>query len=107
MTVGSFYFRLTTSGNLLGEFSNNGSTENSTESAERKIPAGNSFVGEFYASWQEDGKAFYADLEITPKTQTANMFTLTWMRDNKQVFWGQGFLAEGLLIGNYQDQPIP
>jgi len=110
MITGRFYFRITNSGNLIGEFSNNGLTVNSTESADRKASHesnSNSFEGQFHSSWQEDGEAFYADLTIAPKTGTTNILTLIWSRGKKTIFWGEGFLAEGLLIGNYQDKQIP
>lgn len=46
---GQFYFKLTTSGNLLGEFSNNaqGCTRNRTESANRVHGSSSSYEGDY------------------------------------------------------------
>lgn len=102
--VGRFYFRLTTSGNLTGEFSNNTVHANFTESADRQGGDLKCFTGQFIATWQEDGMAVFAELTIEPRKGAVNIFTLKWIVDNNPKFYGEGFLAEGLLIGNYQDK---
>lgn len=101
MIIGRFYLRLTTSGNLIGEFSNNTSKTNSTESADRQGVDPKCFVGQFYSTWREESVPDSAELTIEPKKGTVNIFTLKWMVGDNPKFFGEGFLAEGLLIGDY------
>lgn len=102
--IGRFYFRLTTSGNLLGEFSNNLSNGNSTESADRVSGNLNDFQGTYLSSWQENGTVLFADLTISIK-HAPNIFSLVWARNNKDIFWGEGFIIGDLLVGDYRDMP--
>ncbi|MEI8204950.1 MAG: hypothetical protein WCH34_18155 [Bacteroidota bacterium] len=105
---GRFYFKRTSNGNLLGEFSNNQSgicTESadrvSVEEAENTI----TFIGDYYASWQENKKvSLFANLNISYKKGFSNqIYTLMWKRDNVIIFEGEGMLCDDILIGNYWD----
>jgi hypothetical protein len=114
--IGRFYFKLTDSKNLIGEFSNPTDTRIYAESADRIIPdvAHGNFVGEYYHTWcqyndpgkQLDGvEGVVAKLTIKEKTQ--NIFTLKWdiQNDlpNDKHLWGEGMLCDGMLIGDYRN----
>ncbi len=100
--IGRFYFKLTSNGNLIGEFSNNFSTGISTESADSTNILGN-YLGVYNSTWQEDGNAHFANLTISQKNATGNtIFTLEWRENNNLTFIGEGMLCDNILIGNYQ-----
>lgn len=102
--IGRFYFKQTKNGNLIGEFSNNLSTRNSTESADLVLASFNQgdFVGEYNSTWQEDDNTgHFTNLSITKKHK--DIYTLQWQRDNQIIFWGEGFIANDILIGDYRD----
>ncbi|RZJ69217.1 hypothetical protein [Flavobacterium sp.] len=101
MINGRFYFRLTDSGNLVGEFSNQSSPTQSAESANRIGTTGIGFVGEYNSVWMEDDGPSNMVLVITEIP--GRLFSLTWNGTNGVVFRGEGFLVDGLLIGNYWD----
>jgi hypothetical protein len=103
MLIGRFYFRRTISGNLIGEFSNQHSITNSTESAERVGVDTNDFSGNYKSTWQEDGVAVVADLKIDRKHRARDIFVLRWDIQGRNGFWGEALLAENLLIGDYRD----
>ncbi len=73
---GRFYFKQTSNGNLIGEFSNDHSqNEISTESADLKIANGN-YLGEYYSTWQEKGKQpCFAKLIISSKNGWNKIFS--------------------------------
>jgi hypothetical protein len=112
--IGRFYFKLTDSKNLIGEFSNNYKTckKNYTESAVLKFrnPADGKFIGDYFSTWYEEKEhnCVLAELKIEQKYE--NIFSLTWrlVQDNGQTaadpsFWGEGILCDGILIGDYRD----
>lgn len=108
--TGRFFFKLTDSKNLIGEFSNKDCKRNYTESADLRSgkPDDGIFIGTYYSTWHEekDGKAILAELKIEQKY--GNIFTLTWsiVQDGKPAarptFHGEGMLCDGILIGDYQ-----
>ena len=110
---GRFFFKLTDSKNLIGEFSNNFSKRNWTESSDRIIPnaADGKFDGDYFSTWHEENggqhECVLAKLEIKQKPE--NIFSLIWWRVNNGVpetnpfFRGEGILCDGILIGDYQD----
>lgn len=103
MIIGRFYFRLTESGNLVGEFSNQTSLTNSTESAD-KVSEGNGFEGEFITTWRQDSEPFIARLIIRRKSiNHRNIFGLEWRRESKVIYWGEGLIEGGILIGDYRN----
>lgn len=100
--IGRFYFKQTTSGNLIGEFSNNFSTHNIAECANIKKGYDKPFQGEYKTIWFEDGENSL-NLKIELKQSTDNIYSLLWFNEEKNVFWGEGFLVDNLLIGDYRD----
>ena len=105
--TGRFYFKQTDSGNLIGEFSNNKMIVNSTESADIVKIKVNVFIGDYKSSWIENGEVELLNLRIELKTNT-KIYKLIWFKANAEepAFWGEGFLVDKMLIGNYQDFPI-
>ena len=106
---GRFYFKKTTNGNLIGEFSNHGMFENTTESAdlvEFKESCG--FVGEYLTTWRDKKSPILMNLTISHKTgSNGRIFDLEWTEENDKKatrFKGQGFLCDNILIGDYTDQ---
>lgn len=124
--IGRFYFKLTDSKNLIGEFSNNHETcnKNYTESADRILPDANSprnsddgkFIGEFFSTWHDEIDGMHdctlSKLKIIHKHD--DIFSLTWwlFQENGKIadkpsFWGEGMLCDGILIGDYRDFSTP
>ena len=119
--TGRFYFKLTDSKNLIGEFSNNRATckRNYTESAvpkppsstdaKSKNPPDDKFVGEYFSTWfdENDHESVLADLKIEKKQSCQNIFSLTWkILDGKNrdiSFLGEGMLCDGILIGDFRN----
>lgn len=106
-TKGRFYFNRTINGNLIGEFSNANSKINSTESADLYEYI-DDFIGKYYTTWQEDGKAIFAELEIgylhPPTSPNTKIFKLIWYRNRKIIFKGQGILLnKDVLVGDYEN----
>lgn len=108
MIIGRFYFRQTNNGNLLGEFSNNVMSGNSTESADR-IPGSLeiNFIGNYNSTWFGH-EAQFLHLNISPKRGTnETIFSLIWTDSNGNPnFRGEGFISDNLLIGNYWDNEV-
>ena len=105
--IGRFYFKRTQNGNLLGEFSNNVILRNSTESADIIEPL-DGFRGKYYTTWQENGESIFALLTIGFKDNTGNsIYQLSWTdNDGNTMFIGEGFLFDGILVGDYRDFEI-
>ena len=120
--IGRFYFKLTDSKNLFGEFSNDHQTckRNYTESADRIPPDANCsketddgrFVGEFYTTWHDEigGKHECALAKLKIVLKHHDIYSLTWwlVQDDGTVaskisFRGEGMLCDGMLIGDYRD----
>lgn len=101
--IGRFYFKLTESGNLVGEFSNQMSITNSTESADR-VSEDVGFEGEYVTTWRQEREPFIARLVIRGKSGNhRNIFALQWFRDKEIIYWGEGFVEGGILIGDYRN----
>jgi hypothetical protein len=99
--TGRFYFKKTQSGNLLGEFSNNATSKNYTESADLcRDDRLEIFEGTYFTTWQENGSAEFAELVIS---RVNLIFSLKWTVANAGHFSGEGFLVDGMLVGNYRD----
>lgn len=106
--IGSFYLRLTDSGNLIGEYTNTESTRIYTESAERiseiTLEKIQSFNGTFETSWRENNVPFLANLVIEPIEDSNDLkYRLDWTitNDHEIRFTGEGFLVDGILVGHY------
>ena len=100
--IGRFYFKQTSNGNLIGEFSNNLSDGIATESAD-SIGKTNNYIGDYNSTWQENGKRRFSNLKISQKAGTSNtIFTLEWTDNGRQIFLGEGMLCDNILIGDYR-----
>jgi hypothetical protein len=99
--TGRFYFKQTSNGNLIGEFSNDQSTGISTESADLLGINNIDFIGTYNSTWRENRTPSFAVLEITHKPNTNNkIFTLQWRGVSN--FDGEGMLCDDILIGDYR-----
>ena len=101
---GTFYFAKTKSGNLLGEFTNNGLKEYIVESANiNKDFCKDNFEAEYITNWLEDEETFIAKLIIERNSNNNKMFDLTWrnIKNNELIFKGIAFKKRKILIGNY------
>lgn len=113
---GRFYFKLTSNGNLLGEYSNNDQNclRSLTESARRLAfeSKDQGFVGNYISAWYEDidHQAVSADLVISLKPRCENIFLVRWTpREGEEtsikcIFFGEAMIGEGMLVGNYHMQ---
>lgn len=96
--IGSFVFSKTASGNLIGEFINNGKiTKVSTESA-NLVESMSGFSGEYQTSWMENNKPKFARLIIEQRNDT---YELNWYLSTKEVHKGRGFIHGEFLVGYY------
>jgi hypothetical protein len=111
MLIGSFYFKLTSNLNLVGEYANNdkGSTHPQTECANRvsllTITSSTPFVGDYITTWHDGTKksSHLCDLEITCKSGSTSVFTITWRvhKNPSIIFVGEGMICDGILVGFY------
>jgi hypothetical protein len=99
--LGRFYFKKTTAGNLIGEYSNSGMMSVDSEAA-NVVDPGQGFLGTYRSTWLEDSSCKSADLIITQK-HAPNIFTIEWFKNGKVVFWGEGMLVDDILIGDYRN----
>ena len=108
-TEGRFYFKKTTNGNLLGEFSNHAERDVFTESSDLIAPAPGAksdYEGKYASHWREGEEAFFAELSIT-KRSTA-LFRLKWFgRGDAGNFEGEAMLCDNMLVGDYNSVPKP
>lgn len=108
MINGRFYYMQTESGNLMGEYSNQTSDRNVPESAEL-IEGNRPFVGSYNSTWFEriDGESVSMILTIDFKPGSeGRLFRLTWQVNGEDHFYGEGFIFNNLLIGNYWDPEL-
>lgn len=100
---GRFYFKLTSNGNLIGEWSNRKSKQSQTESCDlRGKPTGN-YLGKYDSTWLEDGKPQFAVLTITRKQGSTSLFALDWKnKAGELIYQGEGMLCDCILIGDYR-----
>ena len=105
---GHFYFKLTESGNQLGEFGNNLLPYNQTECADRRDEQRSGFAGNYISVWHEQQQgnkgATLADLKIEAQPGANNVYTLKWQVVNpgSEVYQGHAMVADGMLIGSYE-----
>ena len=107
--TGNFYFKLTTAGHLLGEYSNFNNPWARPECAYREdqVTASHrtTFIGEYISTWYEpDEGAVRTKLKIEAKPAPADpttQFTLTWSDlADRVLFEGVAMLNDGILIGH-------
>ena len=110
---GRFYFKKTSNGNLIGEWSSHQSNgEVLTESGDLKCgnldlseAAQGKTCSEYQTTWRENGEAAFAKLEISRNNL---LFTLKWTnitiggQTKQHTFTGEGMLADGIVIGDYR-----
>ena len=102
--LGRFYFKQTQQGNLIGEYSNQNSKEVWSESANKdKDNPNEPFIGKYTSTWGESDSAKLCELTIEPKRNTTGIFSLSWIKGKEPIFKGEGFIADNILIGDYQD----
>lgn len=106
--IGNFYFKLTTAGNLLGEYSNSDTPRARPECAFRDDNVlqeeRQTFEGTFTSTWYEpdSGSAEVVTLTITPRGGTTGGFDLTWSAKNgRTAYSGEAMLNDGQLVGKY------
>jgi hypothetical protein len=98
-TRGRFYFKRTSNGNLIGEFSNNNAPGAYTESADLAQPNEGNIVGIYKSTWQENGNPYCTDLAISNRPNSNGLFRLEWR--GSANFDGEGMLCDDILIGDY------
>jgi hypothetical protein len=96
--TGTFYFKQTTSRNLIGEFTNNESEGILTETATPTPSSTNEYEGNYDSVWL-DTELHHADLSIN---KTGNKFKLKWSETGKPSYEGEGMLVDNILIGYYK-----
>ena len=107
--IGRFYFKKTQNGNLIGEFSNNKIDFILTESADiQNGKISTDFIGIYNTTWQQNGQNFFAILIISNKQNTSHkIYEVEWNdTSGKPIFFGQGFIVNDILIGDYRDFKI-
>lgn len=101
---GSFYLQFINQLDLSGEYINNFRTSSVIENAIRvEEDEPNQFVGRYLTSWQEENSEVQeAELVIT---NIGDKFMLRWINesDRSTIFFGEGFLMNGILIGCYSN----
>ncbi len=103
--TGCLYLKLTSNGNLIGEFSSYGFV--STESAlrvGRKKGQLNTFIGNYKSSWLEDTNAPFVDLTISKKSKKSSeeTFALEWRKSGTTIYVGEAMLCDGMLVGYFK-----
>jgi hypothetical protein len=96
--IGSFYFKKTNSGNLIGEFTNNKLKKILTESATINHEEIDKFEGEYTSSWHQNNTSILVNLTIK---LDGLKYVLEWGKDNNTLFKGEGFNVNNILIGHY------
>jgi hypothetical protein len=100
--LGQFYFKRSTNGNLLGEFTNNESEKITAESA-NLIGSSTNFTGTYKSTWQHEKEACFATLTIEFMNEQKTQYLLKWASNDGFNYWGEGFLVDNILIGHYRD----
>lgn len=102
--IGTFYFKQTNSGNLIGEFTNNNMSGISTESADITSNYKMKFEGTYETTWFEENMGQKLTLEIKVKeTKSRLIYKLFWKKNEIIKFCGIGFIVGKKLIGYYTD----
>jgi hypothetical protein len=100
--LGCFYFKKTSSGNLIGEFTKQSLGYVSSESVDFISGNESSFIGTYQSTWGERGNAECGELTIK-QVENTRKFSLIWVQPNGDTFEGEGFLVDGMLIGAYRN----
>lgn len=101
--IGTFYFKRTKTGNLIGEYSNCGMITVDAEVANVIKSENVGFIGEYNCVFEEDDGCQTVTLHIKLKYKDNNkIYSLKWSKNNKTIHWGEGILVDDMLIGNYR-----
>lgn len=112
MLTGTFYFKITPSGNLIGEYSHrNSPSRRSYAEAATRISHDSGWVGKYKTTWCEgEGPDFHtesATLIISEPEGAVELFTVRWHKsaqpDAEVMFNGEAMLCDGMLVGDYND----
>lgn len=103
---GCFYFKQTSNGNLIGEYTHDNNPLIWTESAHMQNIKDNNeapYIGEYKSTWHEKGNEFYlTTLNIFPNEDPkSKKYILTW-EGNNFYFIGDGMFCDNILIGYYR-----
>ena len=108
--TGSFYFKRTDTGNLIGEYLNNHIQESRPESALRDSKdKGTSFPGVYISTWFEpdnlpaQGDPVVMNLKIEATPSSPCHFSLAWTPPGEFTphYEGQAMFCDGMLVGHY------
>lgn len=104
VVLGAFYFMQAKSGNLTGEFTNNGLNDILTECSNKRDCFKHKFIGEYDTTWFEDGIGQHLVLSISfKKNSNSKLYQLIWKTTKgKDVFNGVGFITGEKLVGYYK-----
>jgi hypothetical protein len=107
-TTGRFYFKKTSNGNLIGEFSNHAERGVFTESSDLTTPPdvlaqrNHDYRGTYASHWREGQTAFFADLTISSKPNSTALFCLEWRATGGATNYdGEAMLCDDMLVGDY------
>lgn len=106
--IGRFYFKLTSNGNLIGEYSNSRTSSCCSEAANRvsewpsrpdELP-GAGFIGKYDTAWREGAGVGKSRLVIEREPNRLGIFKVAWTTCD--TFVGEGMLCDDILIGDYR-----
>ena len=100
--IGSFCFKKTINGNLIGEFINNENQNIFADCSEvEKNESFESFIGNYKNVWQERNNPIIMNLEI--RINSNSKFSLLWTNteNNNVIFKGEGFLISNNKMTGY------
>jgi len=102
---GSFYFKVTAAGNLLGEYAHKLPPTTRPECAMRTSESSTGFVGDYLTTWYEQNtdSGIVAGLRIRLKTQGGTAYSLLWFehKSNRILFTGEAVRNGDALEGTY------
>ncbi len=98
--VGSFYFKKTISGNLIGEFLNNDSPIINVEGA-TVVKSKGGFEGTYNSIWY-DSSIHNATLTIS---KSKNKYLIKWIDKSSLNYEGQAMIVDNILTGYYRVKP--
>ena len=106
MLIGRFYFKITPSGNLIGEYSNRSSSSlGSFAEAATRISEGNGWIGDYQSTWCEAPNFAVASARLKITQVNADIFIVKWYDsaepNPKTLFDGEAMVCDGMLIGDY------
>lgn len=99
--IGRFFFKRLANGDLEGCYSSNllFTIENHRAKPQNESRG---FIGLYSCTWLENEGVVESTLTITQKQGSNNLFSLHWQGLNFN-FWGEGFIANDILIGDYRN----